>query len=282
MDEINKSEDIIKVLFEYVEEHFNDFGHTNWHTSDFGGSWSPFVETCFMLEAMKYGNHYKIGHCYTQSNITDYIEKVHRSEFGRMYSPNENPPDKYPCRCFDVSWIEQDNSFFLALEHSEDSPSEIKRIQRELKYSKDEDVKGVMAINQLLAIRDEINKLKDFKANFKVIISRPHPFDGVKRNNNYEPGTYGDSVNYFKKIIENDLKKDAASFDDTETWVIILITPDPNRSRMSGRNNNIKFYCYEWKGKNEVESLSDAGEKSIEIQKENGKWVKVPTEIEQT
>lgn len=277
MAEINKSDSIIKILFDYVNDNFDKFGHKDWWSTDYGSSWSPFVETCFIREARIYGNRYKIRHCYTQSNITDYIEKVHRSEFGTMYSPNENPPDKYPCRCFDVSWIEQDNSLFLALEHSEDSPSEsteIKRIQRELK---DEDVTGVIEINQLLAIRDEINKLKDFKANFKVIISRPRPFkiNGIT-------GTYRDSVNHFKELIEKDLKKDAASFDDTETWVIILITPDPNKSRMSGRNNIIKFFCYEWKGKNKVKSLSDAGEKSIEIQKENGKWVKVPTEIEQT
>ncbi|MFZ3060193.1 MAG: hypothetical protein WA102_10730 [Candidatus Methanoperedens sp.] len=271
MDKINKPEDIINILFNYVKDNFDKFGHENWwNTKKYGGSWSPFVETCFMLEAMKYGGLYKILCCYTQDNIKDYIRDFHESEFGEMYSLG-----KYPCRDIDVAWLGQNNKYFLVVEHSEDIPDDFKIHEQKyvLNYKDEEDntVDG-QAKNQLIAIRDEINKLKGIKSDFKVLISRPRPFKKVKKNNNWEAGTYRDSVNHFKELIEKDLKKDAASFNDKETWVIILITPDSDKSRIV-RPNDIIFHCYKWEGKNEEGNLSDAGKYSIKIKKDKGKWV---------
>jgi len=277
LEEINKSEDIVNVLFDYVNDHFDDFGHNGdsdwWTKSDFGGSWSPFVETCFMLKGT---NHYKTRYCATHPNITTYVKQFHENSHFL----------ECPCRGLDVAWLKQDNTIFLAMEHSEDSPSkttekgnkEIERIKKELGYSDNEDkhVKGVTAINQLLAIRDEINKLKDFKSHFKVLISRPRRFNTIDGKN--KP-TYNQSVEYFKNRIEEDLKKDAKYFNDDEIWIIILIVPDPDEpySRIVSPNKII-FHCYEWKGKNEGNGLSEIDANNmkytIPIKKVNNKWTK--------
>lgn len=286
LGEIN-SGGIINMLFDFVQKNFDTFGHQGndwWWNTQYGGSWSPFVETCFMHEAMKYGGKYKIRSCSTQDNIYRYIEDFFRHEFGDRYELG-NPDSKYPCRCIDVSWIEQDNSIFLAIEHSEDvpKPKEIQRIKQEIGYSddQDKDVNGKTAIKQLLGIRDEIYKLKDFKSHFKVLISRPKRFRKIKENGNRRNTiSYLDSVNHFKKQIEKDLRKDAESFNDNETWVIILIAPEHGSSGF--RNDKIIFYCYEWVGKNEGGNLSNVGEYPIEIRKENGKWIKVPSRTEGT
>lgn len=284
MEEINKSEDILNVLFDYVNDYFDNFGHhggSNWWTnSDFGGSWSPFIETCFMLKGKEYD--YKIRRCSTHSNITKYVEQFHRFHFREKNSHFF----KHPCRGLDVSWLEQDNTIFLAIEHSEDSPSEttengmkeIERIKKELKYSNNEDknVIGPTAINQLLAIRDEITKLKDFKSHFKVLISRPRRFDAI--DGKRKP-TYNQSVEYFKNRIEEDLKKDAKYFNDDEIWVIILIVPNPDEPySRTVSPNKIIFHCYEWKGKNEENGLSEIDANhmkyTIPIKKVKFKWAK--------
>ncbi len=278
MNDINSSEEIINVLFKFVKENFNDFGHCEskwwWNTEEFGGSWSPFVETCFMLEAMKYEKRYKIRSCSTHDNIYNYIERCFRPEFGDRYELGK-PYSKYPCRCFDVSWIKQDNSIFLALEHSEDIPTEteIKRIKSEIKYSMDEDkdVEGPTAINQLLAIRDEINKLKDCKSHFKILISRPHRFDKMKGIIEQNNPSYYNSIDYFKKRIEKDLKKDSASFNNDEKWIIILIVPDPGYPY--SKADKIIFHCYEWKGE-ELAVIDGENKKYIiPIKKESNKMV---------
>ena len=128
LEEVTKSEDILNILFDYVNEHFDDFGHhgnSNWWTnSEFGSSWSPFIETCFMLKGKEYN--YKIRRCSTHPNITKYVEQFHISDFREKNSIFL----KYPCRGLDVSWLKRDNPLFLALEHSEDYPSEEKEIER--------------------------------------------------------------------------------------------------------------------------------------------------------
>lgn len=272
LDKIKKSEDIIDRLFDYLMNHFDDFGHKDWFKTEFGSSWSPFVETCFMLEGKKYD--YKIRRCSTAKRITEYVEQFHRSDFREKYSHFF----KHPCRGIDISWIEKNNNIFLAIEHSEDTPTtekEIKKIKRLLNYSEaieDKTVKGV-AKEQLLAIREEINKLMDFKSSFKVLISRPRRFDAI--NGKPEPN-YNQSVEYFKYRIEEDLKKYAKSFNNDEIWVIILIVPDPGEPR--SKVDKIIFHCYEWKGKNEGGKLSAIDEKhekyTIPIKIVNGKWVK--------
>lgn len=270
MAEINNSDDIINILFNYINENFDKFGHNNWwKTEKYGGSWSPFVETCFMLEAMKYGDKYKILCCYSHEPITNYIHDFYSGKF---------PADcKYPCRDIDVAWLDKNNTYFLAVENSEDIPTEKSKIDQ-MKYlinysdKEDENVEGI-AKDQLIAIRDEINKLKGIKSSFKVLISRPHPFDKVNINNRRGAGTYRDSVNIFKELIEKDLKKDADSFNEKERWVIILITPDPDRSRIY-IPNQIIFHCYQWNGKELSDLDPDHTKYVIPIQEINGKWEK--------
>lgn len=267
MTESINSHDIINILFNYINENFGKFGHYDWwNTEKYGGSWSPFVETCFMLEAMKYGDNYKILCCYSHERITDYILSFYGDKF-----PKDS---KYPCRGIDVAWLNKNNTYFLVVEHSEDIPTNKSKIN-EMKYllnyldKEDETVEG-NAKDQLIAIRDEINKLKGIKSTFKVLISRPHPFKKVKINNNWKPGTYRDSVNHFKELIEKDLNKDAGSFNDKETWVIILITPDPDKSRIV-IPNEIIFHCYEWDNKKKC--LNDIPKNPVPVKMENSIWV---------
>lgn len=282
MKDITNSEEIIDILFYFIIKNFNNFDHHGskwWWDTEFGGSWSPFVETCFMLEAMKYEKRYKIRSCSTHDNINKYVERFFRKEFGDRYEIGK-PYSKYPCRCFDVSWIEQDNSIFLVLEHSEDSPSEsndkgqkeIERIKSEINHSNDEDkdVEGSTAINQLLAIRDEINKLKDCKSHFKILISRPHRFDKMKGIIEQKPSYYN-SIEYFKKRIEEDLKKDSSSFNNDEKWIIILIVPDPGYPY--SKPDKIIFHCYEWKGEELAVIDGDNQKYIIPIKKESKKMV---------
>lgn len=264
IEKIEKSEDIIKILCKYVKDNFDKFGHQGkgndwwWNTLCFGGSWSPFVETCFICYEEK--NQYQIHHSYTHSNIKDYMRIVHKKEYD---TPEHQ---KYHIDISDINLLDNDK-YILSLEHSEDAPEqdEIKRIIRELDYNpiEDEDVEGKTARKQLCAVRDEINKLKGIKSRFKVLISRPRRFKKIKENGIWrDTPNYLDSVNYFKKRIEEDLKKDAASFDDNETWIIILIAPDPDAPRSNTvKPDKIIFHCSQWIGKNEGGELSEIDEK---------------------
>ncbi|MBU3966756.1 MAG: hypothetical protein KKG76_05170 [Euryarchaeota archaeon] len=282
MEEIKKATDIIDILFNYVEENFDNFGHKDWeHTEKYGTSWSPFVETCFMLEAMNTGL-YKILCCYTHDNIDTYIHDFHEKEFGEMYEMYSLK--KFPCRCIDVAWLDLNNRYFLAVEHSEDIPDQVKIQEQEyvLNYKDDEDetVNG-KAKDQLIAIRDEINKLKSINSHFKVLVSRPHRFKSIDGQTESLPN-YNQSVEYFMKHIQDDLKKDAKSFNDDEIWVIILIAPDPDKPKSrSVKPDKIIFHCFEWNGKNEVGKLYVIDEKhekyAIPIKIVNGKWVKNST-----
>ncbi|MDP3013908.1 MAG: hypothetical protein Q8M92_06675, partial [Candidatus Subteraquimicrobiales bacterium] len=222
---------------------------------------------------------YKILCCYTQPNISDYIRDFHEEKFGEMYEMYSLK--KFPCRGIDVAWLDLNNKYFLAVEHSEDSPKvEIQQKKYLLNYNEDNKVDGG-AKDQLIAIRDEINKLKGINSRFKVLVSRPHRFKSIDGQTEPLPN-YNQSVEYFMKHIQEDLKKDAKSFYDDEIWVIILIVPDPDKPKSKTvKPDKIIFHCYEWNGKNEVGKLSVIDEKhekyTIPIKIVNGKWVKNST-----
>ena len=75
------------------------------------------------------------------------------------------------------------------------------------------------------------------------------------------------------------MKKDAKYFNDDEIWVIILIVPDPDEPySRTVSPNKIIFHCYEWKGKNEENGLSEIDANhmkyTIPIKKVKFKWAK--------
>ncbi len=276
MAEINDSDDIIKILFDYVKNNFDNFGHRRsrffwwWETrhwwmnpeNDFGSSWSPFVEACFIEAGKKYPNYEIFCSLQNSEQLKNYMGASYRH-------PN---PKKSDIDFFDKNA----NKFVLSLEHSEDSPQQkqIDNYKGQIGWqpTDDQDVEGDKTKKQLIAVRQEVWKLKgkqlQLNSKFKVVISRPKCFDKI--NGKKEKPSYFDSVKYFRNQIEKDLKKDVASLNDNENWLIILIAP--NNGSLYANVDEILFYCYEWDNKKKC--LNDSQITHIPVKKkDDNKWV---------
>lgn len=247
LGEINKSEDIISILFDYVLKHFNDFGHQNtvnhrdtghqntdwwWHNRFVEtGSWSPFVETCFIIYGRE--NLYQIHHDYTHPNITTFMWIVHHEKYdGSNKCTIQNLDNKS-----DINLLYRGN-IILSVEHEE---------------------KGNTKELQLENILNEIDKLKKNTAEFKVLISRPVWF-----NKHTADEGYFKSVDVYRDKIQEYLNN-KVTLNESENWLIILIAPSPDINP-----TEIIFHCYEWTGN----KLADLDERHIQIKpKDIKKWI---------
>lgn len=242
LGEINDADDIINILFNYVKENFDKFGHQEpnwwWHTdygSEGSSSWSPFVETCFILygegedrDNPRYEIFYDVVGWGVEP-IKKFMKNVHCLDV-----------HKYPSDNSDIN-LKDNGNYILSLEHSED---------------------GRPRDRQLRNIFEEINKLKDIPNGFKVLISRPQPFDRWTN-----PNGYFQSIGYFKQEIQNKLM--SAILNNSEKWLIILIAPFPDDNP-----KEIIFYCYEWNG-TALHDIDEQHEKYTIPIKQVTKWVKV-------
>ncbi|MCG2737661.1 MAG: hypothetical protein L6282_14850 [Candidatus Methanoperedenaceae archaeon] len=265
------SVEIVKILFDFIKDHFDEFKHRYeprngnqrekwwWINHEYGKdrgergrSWAPFVEACFVMEGEK--TPFTVGHCYNYShhNVENFIEYAFKVSYNH---------EKHPCDSssrgggggIDVSWRDN-NNYFLALEHSEDSDP----------YNKSEFCskfnKGTSNANaQLKGICDEICKLKDKHPAFNIIVSRPNIRD-------QDHGIYSSVVNEFKKNIEDILSH--INPPSNEKWIVILIAPqihvkDPIKGIM------INFHCYEWNGK-QLSLITGDRNYSFEVKTVNG------------
>ncbi len=233
LGDINNSDDIINILFNYVKDNFDKFGHQEpdwWWNTDYGSSWSPFVEACFILYGEK--NQYQIHHSFTHPNITDFMRVVHC----KKYDHSNKHTIKGLKHISDINLLNS-GICILSLEHSED---------------------GEPIRMQLDNIFEEIDKLKDIPDGFKVLISRPQPFD-----RHIDPQGYSQSICYFEQEIQNRLMNDSGQ------WLIILIAPYPDDNP-----HEIIFYCYEWK-ENALHDIDENHEKYTIPIKQVTKWIKV-------
>ncbi len=238
---------IIEILFDFIKQHFNDFGHHYkkgekskwWHNHNYGkqigkrgDSWAPFVQACFIKEGEKLN--YKIGECRTYPNLKDFMKGIKH--------PYGSSANKYPCRCYDISWVNDAGELFLALEHEESANKG----------------NGGTADKQLEAIYEELEKLGYYKGKFKVLVSRPHLQKGSDGN------SYPGLLEHFKKKITNKLT--IVKPHTEENWIIILIAPEIDLKKVDERTK-IKFHSYKW----ETDKLMEIeGNYSFEVKMDNG------------
>lgn len=243
---------IVEGLFNFIKDNFDGFEHRKrkgeknwWHNHKYykngqkqgkrGDSWSPFIQTWFMIEGGSLN--YKIGECRTYPNLKDFMKSLNH--------PYGDESKKHPCRCYDISWVNQDGELILALEYEESA----------------NEGNGSTVDKQLYAISEELEKLRYYKGHFKILISRPRK---QKRES-----SYSDTINYFEGEIKNKL-----SFVKpltTENWILLLIAPDTDLDDHQ-RNANIVFHCYEWKtNKLEIIPLK---ENSFCVEMKNGGDIK--------
>ena len=212
---------IANKLFDFIEEHFDKFECKGssfgwWHSPN---SWSPFVETCFLLwgkNLIKENEINVVGHAFTHSNIT---------EFMKMLTIKYNKDTKYALRGFDVSWHNK-SRLILILEHEETAKGKHTGQSSTIK-------------NNLGNIYDEMDKLLYFPAEFKIIVSRP------RLGNGYQ--SYPQAMKYYRDEIEKKL----ISFNPSENdrWLIILI--GPTNKLKPNEETEILFCSYLW-GKNKL------------------------------
>ena len=145
-----KKEELIDVLFAFIERHFNNFNHLkkDGNKTWFTPSWSPFIQACFIEKGRTLN--LKIGSSYTFPNLRIFRENYIASDF-------EKPID----RGFDISWHDDNYEFILGLEHEETENTSEGRL------------------NNILV---ELEKLRLYKGKNKVLISRPY----FNTNQNFE------------------------------------------------------------------------------------------------
>ena len=212
---------IVNKLFNFIEEYFDKFeckgSSFGWWRSP--NSWSPFVETCFVLWGEELRNQKQIeviGHAFTHSNIT---------KFMKTFDKDYNKSTKYSLRGFDVSWHDK-NRLILTLEHEETA--------RGIHSGQSSTIK-----NNLENIYGEMDKLLYFPAEFKIIVSRPRLGNGCQN--------YQQAIEHYK----NKIGKKLSSFNPSENdkWLSILIGPTNNLK--PSEEAEISFCSYVW-DKNEL------------------------------
>lgn len=263
------SVEIVDILFNFIEDHFDKFKHRPdwwWKNHEYGKdrgvsgeSWAPFVEACFVMEGEK--TPFNVGHCY--GNDTHNVENFIEDTFGVSYDHNKHPCDslsKGRGKGIDVSWRTDDNKYFLALEHSENSDPNpgIGICDKFNKLKPDNNA-------QLRGICDEICKLKDKHSTFNIIVSRPNI-----RDQDHE--IYISVVNDFKKHI-----KDILSYinpPSEEKWIIILIAPQIHvKDPIKGMT--VQFHCYEWNGnQNQLVEIKGERDYFFKVKTVNGFVIK--------
>jgi len=223
---------IIDEFFKFIKNHFDDFNQQksqtqNWWTYN---SWSPFVQTYFIILGRK--QNLFVGASFTAKTTTTEIKKF-MIKIGII--PDIKDFIKPPDLCFDVSW--HDNyKFILGLEHEETTTT-----------TTDID-KGNVADNQLEHIFNELEKLRMYNGNFKIIVSRPRLRKIHKRKD-----TYPEVIKYFQNNIETKLSNIHPP--ENEKWIVILVCPEYNL-QSPGEETKILFYCNIWNG-NKLSSLKE-------------------------
>ena len=225
--------EIINRLFDFILQNFNKFEcqgkNIDWWLKP---SWSPFVETCFILwgeELIKRNKISNIGHSFTFPNITEFLKYFKKNP----YDKNTKDPDMG----FDVSQHDE-SCTILALEHEETSKGKHRG-------------PSSTVINNLESIYEEIDKkLKFSPAKFKLITTRP------RRSNRLE--TYPQAIENYRKEIENKLLSINPIQD--EKWIVILI--GPNNGLKPNEETDILFCNYEWDGS---ELISENNNKSFKV-----------------
>jgi len=215
--------DIVNELFEFIELNFNDFEckGPNFSSWWWGKSWSPYIEACFIAWGKRLMSEQKIhsiGHSFTHSNITDFMERIGHGPYDKN--------NKFPDKCFDVSW-HGSKKLILALEHEETTRGN----------------SGSTVENHLLHIFEEIDKLNDCKAKFKILVSRPHLRKLPGRKD-----TYPNAIKHFKTEIERKLLN--LEISSEEKWIVILI--GPNNRLKPNEETEILFCNYTWNENNLV------------------------------
>ncbi len=265
------SVEIVDILFDFIEDHFDKFKHRYepkhngqekwwWINHEYGKdrgargeSWAPFVEACFVMEGEI--TTFNVGHCY--GNDTHNVENFIEDTFKRPYNHSKHPCDsssKGGGGGIDVSWRGNDNKYFLALEHSENRHPDPGRGICD-KFNKGKSDSNA----QLRGICDEICKLKDKHSKFNIIVSRPN----IRYRDNY---IFSSVVNDFKKNIEDILSH--INPPSEEIWIVILIAPQTHvRDPIMGMM--INFHCYEWNGK-QLSLIKGDRNYSFEVKTANG------------
>jgi hypothetical protein len=251
------SQDIVETLFNFVKANFDKFEHAPksphkwWHNTKYGRSWAPFVEACFIIwgEELNKSHQaaYIIGHTYSHPNISTFMKEINHP-YGTDIYP------KFPPRLYDVSWVNEEGKLILALEHEESENNN----------------HGSIAENQLYAIFEELKKLRYYKGEFKIIVSRPH-------NRNEDNGNYDNLINDFKNEIQTKLS--SLSILPKEKWIIILIAPGKDIKR-PGDSTHIKFHCYEWM-QNDLQLIEGSENCSFEVEMYIGGYVKCKQNLSQ-
>lgn len=184
---------ILKFLYEYVNDHFNQFGHyvpigdkfeSWWHHHKYGTSYQPIVQMCYIRKGQELG--FAVREHHSQPNITKLAWDLHQMKYDR--DTKNKAYEK-----IDVCWGDDEGSFAsdnltLALEY-EDSGK----------------------IDELFEELYKHNGLLDINSKFTVLGTRL----------NYEPDV-------IIKKIEEKLKKDNI----TKPLVFIFIAPDSLTSKI--------------------------------------------------
>lgn len=207
---------IANKLFDFIKEHFDKFECKG---SSFGWwrsprSWSPFVETCFVLwgdELIKQNKIDVVGNAFTHSNITKFM-KILKIKYDK--------DTKHVLRGFDVSWHDK-SRLILILEHEETTTG---------KHTG----QSITIKNNLENIYEEMDKLLYFPAEFKIIVSRP------RLGNGYQ--SYPQAMKYYIDEIEKKLISFNPSKNDR--WLIILI--GPTNKLKPNEETEILFCSYLW------------------------------------
>jgi hypothetical protein len=244
--------EIIETLFSFIKDHFDDFNHQPrgndkwWLSTQYGHSWAPFVEACFILEGEKrcYGEVNnkigEIGHSYTHPNITNVFQKMLKNP-----EPYNSQTRYLDFDLIDLSWRDKNDKLILALEHSED---------------------GSKTDNQLKEIFREMDKLNGNSSDFNVIVSRPR----LRR-------LPGHRDQYSDRLIEyeNRIKEKLSEMQSKENWIFILIAPESDFIPVN-TSKKIIFHCYKWENDKLSKIVSEIGEDySFEvIQNDEGKIIK--------
>ncbi len=102
---------ILKYLYEYVNDHFDQFGHyvpignkfeSWWHHHKYGTSYQPIVQMCYVLKGQELG--FTVREHHAQKRITELASGMHGIKYDRetkMKSYNN----------IDVCWGDDDHSF---------------------------------------------------------------------------------------------------------------------------------------------------------------------------
>jgi hypothetical protein len=216
-------ESLVVGLFEFIKKYFD---HIECKGSAYGWwkkRWSPYITAFFIIEGtklLKEKEITRIGHSDTQGPVFEFMKKL-KSE--AIIDYDYTPDNKYPNRLFDISW-HKPCRLFLALEHEEDTTN---TVEGETDVARN--------VNH---IREEIDKMSDFSADFNFIITRPQLRGDLKRD------TYSDATEYYKKEIESKL---STIINYSGEWIVILIMPvDKLKPK---KESNVRFYAYTFQEK---------------------------------